>query len=77
MIEALCDRYELPIEEALEQCDWPDDLHQCKDCANHQLVDIKGTCPECGEVTDGERSKDNLYTYWKCQSCGWGDTQSS
>ena len=37
---------------------------------------LRGTCPECGAEVKGERSKDNLYTYWKCHSCGWGDTQS-
>ena len=37
---------------------------------------VKGNCPECGSEAIGTPSKDRKYTYWKCQSCGWGDTQS-
>ena len=37
---------------------------------------LTGSCPDCGEEAKGTRSDDGLYTYWKCQSCNWGDTQS-
>lgn len=39
-------------------------------------LSLIGTCPECGERIFAKRDKDELYTHWKCQSCGWGDIQS-
>ena len=39
-------------------------------------LSLVGTCPECGERVWATRDKDELYTTWKCQSCGWGDVQS-
>ena len=76
MTEIICNRHELPIDEALEQCDWPDEFHHCRDCVYIYPKLIKGKCPECNAITIGERSPDGLYTYWKCANCGWGDTQS-
>lgn len=28
MTEIMCNRHELPIDEAMEQCDWPDEFHE-------------------------------------------------
>ena len=75
-METMCNRLELPIDEAMELCDWLDEFHHCRDCDHLYPQTLKGKCPECGERSIGERSPDKLYTYWKCESCGWGDTQS-